>query len=313
MHPPDLKASSSRYAVAALLAGATAIGFAPLFVRLSEVGPSMTAAYRVAMALPFIWGWMKWEQREGSSSTQPGSARDFWGLAVAGLLFVADLALWHWSLQLTSVANSTLLTNSAPVFVAIGARFILGERLTPAFLMGMLLAVAGAVLLVGQSFQLTRQHLAGDGLSVFTALFYAGYLLSVKLLRRRYSIATILAWSGVVSAPGFAIVGWCSGERLVPVSGSGWWVLVLLALVCHVGGQCMIGYGLGHLAASFSAISLLWQPVVAAALAWAILGEPLGLLQIAGGSVILVGIAIAGGTWSAVMRARKKNGSRDKL
>ena len=93
---------------------------------------------------------------------------------------------------------------------------------------------------------------------------------------------------------------------MVPVSASGWGVVVLLGLVCHVGGQCLIGYGLGHLAASFSAISLLWQPVVAAGLAWAILGEPLGLLQLIGGTVILVGIATAGGTWSAFIRSAKK-------
>jgi drug/metabolite transporter (DMT)-like permease len=301
-----LKTNASRLPFAALLAGATAIGFAPLFVRLSEVGPSSTAAYRVLLALPFLWAWMSWEQRGVNPSPQPANAREFGGLAVAGLFFVADLVLWHWSLHLTSVANSTLLTNSAPVFVAVAARLFLGERFTPAFLLGMALAFAGAALLVGRSFQLTRQHLLGDALSVFTALFYAGYLLSVKLLRRRYSIATIMAWSGLVSAPGFAIVGWLSGERLVPASASGWLVLALLALVCHVAGQCLIGYGLGHLAASFSAVSLLWQPVVAAALAWAALGEPLGLLQVAGGSVILLGIATAGGTWTAFARPAEK-------
>jgi drug/metabolite transporter (DMT)-like permease len=297
-----MSASTSRLPFAALLAGATGIGFAPLFVRLSEVGPSMTAAYRVLLALPFLWTWMRWEQRGADSSPQPANAREFGALAVAGVFFVADLVLWHWSLQLTTVANSTLLTNFAPVFVAVAARLFLGERFTPAFLLGMTLAVAGAVLLVGRSFQLTRQHLLGDALSLLTALFYAGYLLSVKLLRRRYSIATIMAWSGLVSALGFAMIGWLSGERMMPASASGWLVLALLALVCHVAGQCLIGYGLGHLAASFSAVSLLWQPVVAAALAWAVLGEPLGLLQVAGGSVILLGIATAGGTWTAIAR-----------
>jgi len=288
---------SSRFAFAAVFVGATAIGFAPLFVRLSkEVGPSMTAAYRVLLALPLLWIWWRMEQRGAKPSPQPASARDFGGLAVAGLLFVADLALWHWSLHLTTVTNSTLLTNLAPVVVTVAAWMFLHERLTPTFLVGMMLALAGAVMLVGRSFQIERQHLWGDALSVFTALFYAGYLLSVKLLRRRYSVATIMSWSGLVSGPGFAVVGWLSGEKMVPVSGHGWLVLALLALVCHVAGQCLIGYGLGHLPASFSAVSLLWQPVVAAALAWAVLNEGLGLLQVAGGVVILLGIATASGT-----------------
>jgi len=282
--------------MAALFMGATAIGFAPLFVRLSkEVGPSMTAAYRVVLALPLIWVWWRLEQRGPAPSRQPVSARDFAGLAIAGLLFVADLALWHWSLHLTTVTNSTLLANLAPVFVTLAAWRFLHERLTPAFLLGMTLALAGAVMLVGRSFQIERQHLWGDALSVITALFYAGYLMSVKLLRGRYSVAPIMAWSRLVSGPGFAVVAWLSGEKMVPITSHGWLILGLLALICHVAGQCLIGYGLGHLPASFSAVSLLWQPVIAAALAWVVLDEGLGWLQVAGGIVILLGITTAGG------------------
>jgi drug/metabolite transporter (DMT)-like permease len=111
-----------------------------------------------------------------------------------------------------------------------------------------------------------------------------------------------MAWSGLVSGPGFALVGWLSGEKMLPASPHGWLMLAALALICHVAGQCLIGYGLGHLPASFSAMSLLWQPVVAAALAWAVLGEGLGLLQVAGGIVILLGIATASGTLERAVR-----------
>src|SRR5437868_15108679 len=106
---------------------------------------------------------MTWERRAGKANHQPATLRDFGELSAAGLLFVADLALWHWSLHLTTVTNSTLLTNCAPVFVAIAARVLLAERLSSSFVGGMLLALVGAVLLVGRSFQLTQQHLVGDG------------------------------------------------------------------------------------------------------------------------------------------------------
>lgn len=290
-----MNAKHSRLAFAALFAGATGIGFAPLFVRLSEVGPSMTAAYRVLLALPLLWTWLLLERRGKTPPPQPASPRDFAGLGIVGLFFVADLALWHWSLHMTSVANSTLLTNLAPLFVAVAAWRFLGERLTSLFLIGMALALVGAAMLVGRSLQFSQEHLRGDALSVFTALFYAGYLLSVKLLRRRWSVAVIMAWSGLVSGPCFALIGWLSGEKLWPASAAGWGVLAGLALICHVAGQCLIGYGLGHLPASFSAVSLLWQPVVAALTAWLFLREPLVLLQVAGGLVILAGIALAGG------------------
>jgi drug/metabolite transporter (DMT)-like permease len=79
----------------------------------------------------------------------------------------------------------------------------------------------------------------------------------------------------------------------MPQSVKGWGAVVALGLVSHVGGQTLIAYALGRLPASFSAVSLLLQPVVAALLAWPILGEPITLRQILGGIVVLGGIALA--------------------
>src|ERR1043166_7282140 len=109
-----------RVALVAVLGGATGIGFAPILVRLSETGPSATAGLRVLFALPLLWMMANVQRRKQPSAVQPTSRRDFIMLAVAGLFFTADLSIWHWSLRFTSVANSPLLTNFPPVFVAIG-------------------------------------------------------------------------------------------------------------------------------------------------------------------------------------------------
>jgi drug/metabolite transporter (DMT)-like permease len=290
-----VSAALPRLPLLSVMTGAAAIGFAPVLVKLADTGPSMTACWRVLLALPFLWGWFWFEQRGATPPRAPRGRADFLGLGLAGLLFVLDLAVWHWSLRLTTAANSTLLGNLAPVLVAAFAWRFLGEKLTRGFLAGMVLSLLGAALLVGRSLDLDRHLLRGDLLAVTTALFYAAYLLSVKILRRRFSSATILAWSGLVSAPGFALVAWASGEPLLPQAPAGWWTLASLALVCHVGGQCLIGYGMGHLPASLSALSLLIQPVVATLLAWGMLGEAVGPGQWAGGTAILLGIAVAGG------------------
>src|SRR5206468_4640461 len=89
------------------------------------------------------------------------------------------------------------------------------------------------------------------------------------------------------------LIGLLSGETLTVADLRGWAVLLGLALLSHVGGQTLIAYALGHLPASFSALTLLWQPVMAALLAWGLLHEPLSVLQGIGGSIVLVGIAIA--------------------
>jgi drug/metabolite transporter (DMT)-like permease len=79
----------------------------------------------------------------------------------------------------------------------------------------------------------------------------------------------------------------------LPAHATGWRVIFALALVSQVGGQSLIAYAFAHLPASFSSLSLLLQPAVAALLAWMILGEGLSLPQALGGIVILGGIAAA--------------------
>src|SRR6266850_8366518 len=126
--------SSARVALIALLAGASGIGFAPVLVRLSEVGPSATAFYRVLFALPLLWLGAGLEKARMPNSRRPATPKDFWSLAIAGLFFTADLAIWHWSLQFTSVANSTVLSNFAPLFVTLGACLLLRERISVSFI-----------------------------------------------------------------------------------------------------------------------------------------------------------------------------------
>ncbi len=297
----------ARLGFLALIGGATGIGFAPVLVRMSETGPTATAFYRLLFALPLIWIWATWDRRQHPTTRQPATRKDFLMLAMGGLLFTADLSIWHWSLQFTTVTNSTLLTNIAPIFVTIGARIFFGDRIKLSFVIGMVLAISGAVMLVKSSVMIasansgpttlfSSKHLLGDVLSIVAAFFYAGYLLAVKHLRKTFSTPTIMAWSGLASCTGFGIVALLSGDKMLATSSKGWIVLLALAVISHAGGQTLIAYGFGHLPASFSSVSLLWQPVVAAAVAWLVLDERLTWLQGVGALVVLSGIAVASGT-----------------
>lgn len=286
-------ARSARIVLGALFGGAAGIAFAPIFVRLSELGPSATAFWRLALALPVLWLWMRIEGRGLGAPRQPSSFIDYRRLIVAGLFFAADLAVWHWSITLTSVANATLLANFAPIFVTLGAWLWFGQHFSRTFILGMATALAGATILIGTSFHLSLQHLLGDVLGLVTAVFYAGYILAVKELRDDFSSATILMWSGVASAMALLPISLLSGEGLVAFTAEGWAVLLGLALISQVCGQGLITYALAHLPAAFSSVGLLLQPAIAALLAWIILSEPLGLWQAVGGAIVLAGIVLA--------------------
>jgi hypothetical protein len=99
-------------ALAALLAGAAGIAFAPIFVKISEVGPVATAFWRVLLALPILLAWMEIEGRRSGKPGRPSGLLELLVLFASGLFLGSTFALWHLSLGLTSVANSTLLVIS---------------------------------------------------------------------------------------------------------------------------------------------------------------------------------------------------------
>jgi len=272
-----------RPALVALFSGATCIALSPIFVRLSEVGPTATAFWRVALAVPILWLFFR----------PPLRGPKLLFLA-AGLAFAGDLAFWHTSIQLTSVANSTLLANLASIFVTLAAWLFWRERPRPLFLVSLALALGGVALLVHASLDFSRTALLGDALGVVTAMFYAGYILAVKGLRDRGAATLqVMAVTSTLTALLLLPVALASGEQMLPSSASGWWILIGLALVSHAAGQGLIAYALAHLPAPFSSVGLLLQPVVAAFFAWVLLSEPLVALQIAGGLVVLAAIWLA--------------------
>ncbi|MBI4190602.1 MAG: DMT family transporter [Betaproteobacteria bacterium] len=276
-------------AVGALLLGAVAIATSALFVKVSEAGPVATAFWRVFLALPLLWAWSMLEQRERHSTSFVSDKRL---LIAAGLFFAGDLAVWHWSIMLTSIANSTLLANLAPIFVMLAAWLLFRHQLSAKFLAGLATALTGMVVLIGGDFTLSGKELIGDALGVVTAVFYAGYQLTVTRLRARVATSTIMAWSGLFTAIVLLPIALLSGERMLPVTDIGWLKLIGLALISQVAGQSLIAYAMAHLPATFSSVGLLFQPVMAAVFAWILLGEAVSALQLVGGITVLIGIRI---------------------
>lgn len=292
-HDTAASESKARIALIGLLIGALGIALSPIFVRLSEIGPVATAFWRIGFAMPVVFAWMVLESRSANPPRRPSSRRDYLRLIWAGLFFAGDLAVWHWSIQFTSVANSTLLANFAPIFVTLVAWAVFKQRFSRTFIGGLALALGGAVVLMGESMNLSASHLFGDALGIVTAMFYAGYILSVGRLRAEFSTATIMTWTGLVSGLTLLPLALLSGESLTPPTLYGWTVLAALGVISHAGGQSLIAYALAHLPPAFSSVSLLLQPAAAAVFAWILLSEPLGFLQATGAVIVLAGIFLA--------------------
>lgn len=278
----------------ALFAGAICIALSPIWVRVSEVGPTASAFWRVSLAVPLLWILFFSLKTKETKSFRAQQVP----LLLAGIAFAGDLAFWHWSIKYTSVANSTLLANLASIFVTLAAWLLWRQRPSGLFLAGLATALLGVALLVQASLAgssgTSPTALLGDALGVVTAVFYAWYLLSVKGLRDRGAgTLQLMAATTTITAVILLPVALASGEALLPETAAGWLKLLGLAWISHAAGQGLIAGALAHLPAGFASVGLLLQPVMAACFAWVLLGEPLAALQIAGGAVVLAGIYLA--------------------
>ena len=187
-------------AFAALLIGGMAIGFAGIFMRLSDVNPLASAFWRMALAAPFLWAWAFAVRRQDEAA---GKRTDFTkALVLAGIYFAGDMGIWHLSLHYTTVANATLLSNFAPIFIALWMWIAYRVRFARIFIVGMVIALVGAVMLVGPNAggeSNGGNKLLGDALGLASAVFYAAYQLVIKGARNEYSTARLMAWSTTVT------------------------------------------------------------------------------------------------------------------
>jgi drug/metabolite transporter (DMT)-like permease len=281
---------STPAAAGLLVLGAIAMGASPIFVRLADVGPFASAFWRTALALPFLYAWMRAEEAANRNAPRPGPNKAVW---LAGLFFAGDLIFWHLSIFGTTVANATFFACLAPVWVMLFAVLLGREKVSRAAFAGLGLCLAGGLTLVGRSVQIDPDRLIGDLYGVITSVFFASYILAISAGRATHGAARLSFQSTAITAGALLAVALATEPTLLPSSLAGVAALVGLALVSQVAGQGLLAIALGRLPAVFSSLVIFIEAVAAAALGWVLLAEPLGPLEMAGGLVLLAGIYIA--------------------
>ncbi|MGE3866276.1 MAG: DMT family transporter, partial [Hyphomonadaceae bacterium] len=261
-------------AIAADGAGALLLGVGPILVRLSEVGPQATAAWRFIFALPVL-ALIALSTRRNRTPPNP---QTLGVLAIAGVAFGLDIALWHASLFFTTVTNATLFSNMTPVLAAAAGWIFFRERVGWGFAAGAGASILGAAALAYSRAQGGRGDFSGDGLALFAAVWYAVYLVLMRGARRETPAAQAMFWT-TSAALGVALTSsLLFGDVMLPQTLKGWAVLAGLGLIVQVGGQGLIAVGLGRLPIALSTVLLWLQPLAAAALAWFGFGEGLAPL-----------------------------------
>jgi drug/metabolite transporter (DMT)-like permease len=282
----ELSGRGLPYAV--LAAALVGVSFGSIFVRLAAAPALAIALWRMTMASAVVL-----PAALASGGIRPGTSRRAMALAAAaGGLLALHFGSWMTSLLFTSVANSVLLVNTAPIFVALLSWISGRDRPTSRTWAAVLLATAGAAVITSGGLS-DATSLIGNLLAVGGALAMAGYLLLAREAQRvlaylpyvavAYGSAAVVLWAAVL----------ISGTQWHSFPPQTWAVLAAMAVVSQLVGHGGYNWSLRHLQAAFVSIALTGEPVLASLLAWWLLDEPVGARTALGGVLVLSGIVVA--------------------
>lgn len=292
-------------AIALLLIATVAISFAAIFIKWSEAQISANATVfnrlwiaTVILALSNSLNVVYLKLFNGQSNPQstedtPYTKTVIVLLLALGFVYIGFQSLWAWSITQTSIAISTVLHNLTPIFTTLSAWLFLNQRFERRFLIGMVLAIAGMIVIGLEDIQIANGKMSGDIAALLSAVFYAAYLLIIERLRTKLSTTKILMWSSLIGAILILLILIVTGEKLFPYSWTGWLPVILLAVICHVLGNGFIAYSLNELSSGFVALFLILDPVLTTIEAWIFFSEKLVLLDWIAFVFILLGIYLA--------------------
>jgi len=211
---------------------------------------------------------------------------------LAGIFTACDLALWTASLSYTTASNATLLGNTAPLWVALGAWLILKQKLTPAFWRGLVIVLLGAALIMGTDFILHPRFGIGDAMAASTGLFYGAYFLVTEKSRVHFDPVSHIWIVGIGASISLFVINMVLQYPLSGYPTQTWLIFLSTSVVSQLIGYMSLAYALGHLPASVVSPTMILQPVLTTLLAIPLLGEIPGIWQGIGGALALVGIYI---------------------
>ncbi len=217
--------------------------------------------------------------------------RDLSYILASGVFLALHLGFWITSLSYTSISSSVLFTNLQVIFVLLLSAWLLKERVNRWVTGGIILALAGSLLIVRGD--LLTGKLLGDMLALLSGLFIALYFLIGRDVRSRVDVWTYTAVAAVSASVVLLLICLVGGLRLSGYPWLDWLLFVLQAAGPGIIGHASLNWALKYVKAPVVSVSVLGESVGASILAYFIFGETLAWYQLLGGFFILAGIYIA--------------------
>jgi drug/metabolite transporter (DMT)-like permease len=211
---------------------------------------------------------------------------------LCGIVFGSDVAVWNIAIQESTATQASLLSNLSPVWVGFLSLFLLKDKPRTNFWIGTVIAVFGMMMLVGFAVFKNLDFDLAFNFGVLSGFLYAIYMLISKEILKSMTVISFMTISLMSSSVFLGIVSYAINEPFSGFSNTGWFVLVIQAVVCQLIAWLLISYATQHMRATRVSVSLLGQGVLASILAWLFIDEAISLQMVLGGFILLFGIRV---------------------
>jgi drug/metabolite transporter (DMT)-like permease len=269
-----------------LTIGVISVGVSSILIRLTNAEPIVIAIYRLTLsAIMVVPIYLFYPNKIGLKE-----ALIFLPL---GALLSLHFTLWIYSLKFTTVASSTVLVTTNPIFVPIFSYLFYRRRIKKELILGIAIAISGSIFIALSSRSSGTSHMLGNILALLGAIGVSLYLTLGKEVRNKYDLIPYIFFTYSFSAIILILIGIITRQKFFGYDMHTYLMFFLVAFIPQILGHTAYNYSLKFLDPSFIAVTILGEPVIATIGAYFILKETPSTLEIIGACLILLGIYIS--------------------
>lgn len=265
------------------------VSFSAIFVRYSTA-PSMTLAMlRMAMTVVLLLPSMI---RTGGRELVSSSKKSKLLGAAAGVCLGLHFLTYFESIKNTTLASGLVLVNTEVFFVAVFLLIFYKEKLGALSIVGVLLAFGGGVLVAGGDLAFNSETLYGNIMAILSAICLSCYTLLGREMRSSVSATVVSFMAYLGAAVTLGIIMAATGAKLSDITGRDLLCALGMAVCCTLLGHSVFIWALKYVPTPFVSTAKLLEPVFSSIWGVFLFDEIPAVHQIAGGLVLITGVAI---------------------
>ena len=211
---------------------------------------------------------------------------------IAGIFLGIHFVLFFGAIKLTTIANATFLGTLAPLFTYFIEKFILKRKHHPVLLLGLGLAITGAMIIVGNQFDFSSDFTLGNLLAIACSLFMGMAFIISEKIRKTVGTISYSRTLFLTAAVTLLIIAFFTNSSLTGFSHNEYGGLLLLGIIPTLIGHGSMYFAVRYVSPTVVASTPMGEPILASVFAWFLFQEAIGYHTLIGGGCTLLGLFV---------------------